>query len=120
MKINTKEMIKVANFFSKMHKKGGEVDMRVTHSRAEINNCGTPACIGGWLSVYYNTYQNPNSLTRRYSHGANIFAKIIGFDYMKHLCDWAEENKTLWGENGDLCINIILWGFYPCLISILK
>ena len=35
MKINTKEMIKVANFFSKMHKKGGEVDMRVTHTQEQ-------------------------------------------------------------------------------------
>ena len=46
------------------------------NSKAEINNCGTPACFGGWMSVYYNTKKNKKK-ERNWFDGAEIFAEKI-------------------------------------------
>ena len=98
-KINTEEMLNVADFFSEMHDKGGKVNIAKTHSTAGINECDTPACIGGWLSVYYDT-EIDRCFGRCFDDGADIFAQKSGFEYMAKLEEWAGENKTLWGEHG--------------------
>ena len=84
-----------------MHKKGGKVNMGKTYSDAEINNCGTPACIGGWMAVYYDTKMTVTIEGERcFDDGVEIFAKKIGFEGMEELEEWAEDNKKLWGEHG--------------------
>ena len=99
IKINTQEMLNVADFFSEMHQKGGKVDIDIIESKAEVNNCGTPACIGGWLAVYYDTKKNKRK-ERDWWHGANTFAERLGFKDMQDLRSWAENNKELWGKGG--------------------
>ena len=99
-KINTKEMIKIADFLDKMDKKSGRIRMSKSKSITnKTNKCKTPACFGGWLSVYYDTKINGHK-TRYYKHGANIFARKLGFEDIHHLEYWAKKNKKLWGENG--------------------
>ena len=100
-KINTQEMRKVADFFDEMYKKGGKISMGKTYSDAEINNCGTPACIGGWMAVYYDTKMAVTIEGERcFDDGVEIFAKKLGFEGMEELEEWAEDNKKLWGEHG--------------------
>ena len=98
MKINTKEMRSVANFFTKMNKKGGSIDMEITDTNTDrTSNCKTPACVGGWLSVYYKTEIDELG-NRNYFDGAETFAEKLGFKNLKGLITWASEYNQLWGN----------------------
>ena len=86
-----------------------KVDMSVGTSDAEVGNCNTPACFGGWLSVMFGTelhYCNSPRLSRKcarsFKDGANKFAKELGFVNYIDLVSWAKEDQYCWGND---------WGF---------
>ena len=98
MKINTQEMRKVADFLNEMYKKGGKIDMDETQSRAEVNYCGTPACVAGWMAVYYNTKKDGSGY-RCWRDGAYEFTKKLGFKYGSDLGHWADCNTYFGGTD---------------------
>ena len=80
-----------------------KVRMTVGNSKAEVGDCNTPACFGGWLSVMFGTeiYNNPSSRfhgTRGYNDGADEFAKELGFVDYDQIRDWASQNPHYWGN----------------------
>ena len=98
IKINTKEMRSVANFFTKMDKKGGRINIKKTNSSTnKTNKCKTPACIGGWLAVYYDT-PTFDGKCRNYNAGADMFAIRLGFNDTQALRLWLGKNKKIWGH----------------------
>ena len=58
--------------------------------------CGTPGCHAAWLGLAIG------STTESFSDVANEFANLIGFNDRSQLCNWANNNRHLWGnDNGD-------------------
>ena len=81
-KEHTQEMRKVADFFDLLEEKGAEIDMNEARNFNQNNECNSPSCFGGWLSIMYNTliYDDEDyNGYRLYSQGADSFAKKIGF-----------------------------------------
>ena len=76
---------------------GGKINMINGHSKVEINNCGTPACIGGWLAVYYNTKKDKYG-ERNFTNGVKFLLKKLGFGDFEDLSNWQKTIKMLWGE----------------------
>ena len=103
MKINVKKMKRVGKWFLELPKEA-KISMATGLSDASIENCGSPACFGGWLAVYYNTkiYKNGK---RKYMDGANAFARALGFKksilYSAHenLKNYVSMREDLWRDS---------------------
>ena len=109
--VNAEEMERVAKFFLGLPEKA-KIDMGVAESTVSVKNCGSPACVGGWLAVYYDTKFYTKSKTkfiansgRNFADGANAFAKALGFKslstavpYKDKLIEWVMSNPRTWGN----------------------
>ncbi len=108
-KEHTQEMRKVADFFDLLEEKGAEIGMNEARNFNQNNECNSPACFGGWLSIMYNTpiYDDEDyNGYRLFSQGANSFAKKIGFtenkkdniDAMLAMEIFFQDEPGLWGN----------------------
>ena len=106
-KEHTQEMRRVADFFDLLEEKGAEIDMNEARNFNQNNECNSPACFGGWLSIMYNTpiYDEEDYRYRLYSQGADSFAKKIGFKKNKNYSDptlameiFFQDEPELWGN----------------------
>ena len=81
----------------------------VCMSRAYIDvepECGTVACVGGWLAHHYQTTSHLHDsskikkrFARGFGDGADAFARELGFFDHYALEDWAHYRPNLWGNH---------------------
>ena len=76
------------------------VDMASIHAPSELS-CGTPACFGGYLTHYFYSRGDIDSLDYTYSFGCQLFADLLGFGGLTNLKKFLKAYPELWGnENG--------------------
>ena len=88
-----------------------KVNMLRGMSDADVGDCGSPACFGGWLAVKYNTETDDDGY-RFYENGAEAFCRDLGImpicgkdysdifetDASDVFADWASHNFEIWGN----------------------
>lgn len=75
-----------------------ECSLNMAVTRVNYNHvCGTVHCFGGWIAV---ALIEADKLTGEvwYDDGANVMARMLGFERAEYLQDWAEINKDIWGN----------------------